>query len=217
MIAKWIDILSELATDVRAHSIDDYISYRYLQKKFISKMEYLLRLESKSSEIYNNVSDWESINCLEFIDVPTNSCGVFDGCNQLKRSVDKVTDIFDTSTGKSILVFDIAGRVKFDVISLIDFGEFTKRRYYPKNKIIFWLHDDYLWTPNDIEAVKVFLIRRTGTNSDSTGKCNLALQNTINYPSYLVTLAKTEVLKEISGVYKRIVEDEKGDNNTNIK
>jgi hypothetical protein len=45
----------------------------------------------------------------------------------------------------------------------------------------------------------------------------LILDSEINYPDYLITLAKQETLKEISSVYKRVVEDEKGDNNSNIK
>lgn len=214
------NILSELSTDVRALNIDDYISFRYLHDKFISKVEYFLRLESKSREIFGDISGWKSV-CIDLIDANYSDCGIsYNTCNTLKRSKDKITDLFDSAYGKTVMIFDINGINKFNGISSKDYKDYKTREYKKVNNIVYWFLDDYLYIPDtELESVRAFILQKGTTSANDThkNKCNLILDTEVEYPDYLITLAKKEALNEIAGIYKRMVEDEKGDNNTNIK
>lgn len=222
MSVKLGQILSELATDVRAINLDDRISFRYLHSKFMSKIEYFMRLESKNREILKDPSSWKTISCLELEDVNNNSCGYIDTCNTLKRSKIKIPEAVKTNRGPIIKVYTIDNNTEIFMIRAQEYSDYTKRQY-GKPKMNYWLEDDYLYIPNTtIEAVKVVLIPKDesevdAANGDSESSCSSVLDTNISYPDHLITLAKQEVLKEISSVYKQIVEDEKGDNNTNNK
>lgn len=215
------EIVSELATDIRAMNLDDRVSFRYLYSKFKGKVEYFLRLESKSREILKDVNVWKTISCVELEDVNNNTCGYIDNCSSLKRSKIKLPKAMNSSYGPIIKVFTIDGRTELSITKSSEYTDYTNREYSSK-KIAYWIEDQYLYIPNTtIQAVKVMLIPENEAEVDalnnSTGGCTSALDATVSYPDYIITLAKQEVLKEISGVYKQIIEDEKGDNNTNIK
>lgn len=222
MSVKLGQILSELATDIKSINVDDRTSFRYLHSKFLGKIQYFLRLESKSREILKDPNVWKTISCVDLIDVNNNSCGYIDSCNTLKRSKVALPETLVTNSGPVIKVFTIDGRTELSVTKAQEFTDYSNREYASK-RLAFWIEDKYLYIPNTtIEAVKVMLIPKDesevdAANGSTTTGCTSALDATISYPDYLITLAKQEVLKEISSVYKQITEDERGDNNTNNK
>lgn len=220
MAEKLRTILSELATDVKATNIDDRISFRYLHSKFTSKLQYFVRLEAKTREIFKNTPLWQPINCLNLIEVPTNTCGYIDKCNSLSRSEIKIPAVYDTNYGPTIKVLTIDGFNEFKLIAPHEYKDYINRRFAPVNKV-YWIENGYLYFPNvTIEAVKPLLIPKNPIEVDkingSADQCTSPLEAYINYPDYLIMLAKKEVFNEIMG-RTRVVEDEKGDNNTNIK
>jgi len=221
MSKKVGEIVSELALDIRAMNLDDRVSFRYLYSKFKGKIEYFLKLESKSREILKDVTVWKTITCVELEDVNNTACGYIDNCSTLKRSKVKLPKALSTSYGPIIKVFTIDGKTELGMTKSYEYTDYANREY-ASTKLAYWLEDDYLYIPNTtIEAVKVMLIPENEADVDAangtSGSCTSSLDATVSYPDYLITLAKQEVLKEISGVYKQIVEDEKGDNNTNNK
>lgn len=215
------EIVSELASDIRAHNLDDRVSFRYLYSKFKGKVEYFLRLESKSREILKDPSVWKTISCVELEDTSNTTCGYIDGCSTLKKSKTKLPKAMNTSYGPIIKVFTVDGRTEIGITKPHEYSDYTNREYKTK-KLAFWIENDYLYLPDTaIEAVKVMLIAEDesavdAANGTSTG-CSSALDATVSYPDYIIALAKQEVLKEISSVYKQVTEDEKGDDNTNNK
>lgn len=221
MSRKLHDILSELATDVRSLSLDDRISFRYLHQKFNSKIEYFLRQEARSREIFKDVSLWKPINYIELIDVNNNVCGFIDNCNSLKRSKFKIPEAFNTNYGLLIKILTLDGLSELKLINSADYSSYTKREYNT-NKLVYWIHDGYIYIPNTIlEAVKGLIMPKDASAIDKLNgvisKCSSPLDGIVTYPDFLITIAKQEVLKEISDVYKRTVEDERGDDNTNSK
>lgn len=220
MAKKLREILSELATDIKSLNIDDRISFRYLHSKFNSKIEYFLRLEARSREILKDASIWKTIEYQELIDVSLNGSGFIDYCNTLKRSKNKIPEAYNTSYGQLIKVFSVDGRSEFTLLKSIDYPDYINREFVP-TKGVCWLENKYLFIPNtEIEYVKIVLIPKDSSEVDNLNncdECSLVLDGEVGYPDYLITLAKQEVLKEIANIYKRVVEDEKGDNNSNVK
>jgi hypothetical protein len=224
MSKTYKDILSELASDVRSFNLDDRISFRYLYSKLNGKLEYFLKLESKSREIAKDPTVWKTINCVELEDSNNTVCGFIDGCNTLKKSKTTLPEAQVLSTGLSLKVFTIDGLTELQIIQSREYKDYITREY-KTTKLAYWIENNYLYIPNtDIEAVRITLMPKDPAAVDAangissgTGTCSGPLDSTINYPDYLITLAKQEVLKELTGAYKAITEDEKGDLNTNNK
>lgn len=213
------DVVSELATDIKSLSLDDRTSYRYIADKFLSKMDYFLRLEAKSREFAKLQDLWVSKDCVELIDVATNSCGLIDLCSSLKRSKDKIPTSFSTSYGLLLKVLSIDSVFNYMVVSnSSEVGPQANRRWgtHTAGRIAY-LENGYLFIPNtEVQTIKILFVPSGPYNTDTT-PCASPLDAELHYPKYIVTLAKTEVLKELSGVYKHMIEDEKGDDNTNQK
>lgn len=215
------DIVSELATDVKALSGDDEISLRFLAQKFNSKLEYFIRLEARSREFAKMQNIWKPINYVPLIDVPLAANGFTDACNNLKRSENTIPTAINTNYGLLIKVLTIDGRFEFKSIQSELSADYFKREFGVADKA-FYIENNYVFVPNtDIEAIKILIVPKEPCSVDklngTIGKCSSPLDCVITYPDYLITLAKQEALKEISGIYKRVIEDEKTDDNTNIK
>lgn len=221
MSTKLKNILSELSTDVKAIHSDDRISFRYLHLKFLSKLQYFLRIEAKSREILKDLSLWKTIDCIKLISINSNSCGYIDSCNTLKRSETQIPEAYNTSYGQLIKVMSIDGLTEYSIIKSNDYSDYINR-LFGIIKPPFWIENNYIYIPNtDVNYIKVMILPKNSKDVDilngTATSCSSILDSDVNYPDYLITLAKQEVLKEISGVYKRTPEDEKGDLNTNIK
>lgn len=215
------DIVSELATDNKAVNGDDQISFRFLAQKFTSKLEYFIRLEARSREFAKTQDLWRPVNKVELVDVPVASCRFIDHCNNLKRSLNPIPEAISTNYGLLLKVLTIDGRTEFKSINSESYKDYVLREFGTADKA-YYLENKYLYIPNTtIEFVKLLIIPKNICSVDKENgvisKCASALDCYVNYPDYLITLAKQECLKEISGIYKRTIEDEKADDNTNIK
>lgn len=217
------DIASELITDIKGITLDDNTSYRYVISKFESKMKYFIRLEFRSREFAKMQNLWQPIHRIQLQKVEANPCGYIDSCKILMRSENKLPESISTNYGLLLKILTIDGRDTFTILNnSSEYKDYISRRWGKVSKIAY-VEDDYLYVVDqEIDAVKALIVTMKQydldkCNSKSTTKCTFPLDVKVVYPEYLITLAKKEVLNEISGVYKRMVEDEKGDDNTNIK
>ena len=217
---KLRQIVSDLALDAKALNIDDRISFRYLANKFRDKLAYFLRLDARSREFVKDLTIWKAIRCVELEDIATNLCDYIDDCNTLKRSKVKIPDAYNTNYGLLIKVFTIDRIKQFTLILSNNLKTYTTGEFI-SNKLCCWIEDGYLYIPNtDIESVTVLILAKDPSQVDALNNCttcNYPLESDLNYSDYLITLAKAEVMKELVGGYKRMVSDEKGDDNNNSK
>ena len=214
-------IISDIIDDLKAINLDDRLSYRFIKSKFSSEMSYFLRLEAKSREFAKLQNLWKPIHCIELIPVSLGECGFVDECSVLMRSKDKIPEAFSTNYGLLLKILTIDGKSTIPLIAnSSEYKDYVNRRWF-KNKSVSYIEDGYLYLPDTmLEKVKVLIVPvnpyEVEKANGSTG-CNFALDVEVPYPEYLITLAKRQVLQELSGVTKRVVEDEKGDDNTNKK
>lgn len=217
MGVKLKNILSEIATSVKAITLDDRISFRFLHSEFNSRLEFYFRLESKTMEIFRLFHEWTPIDIIEFIDVPTNSVGYYDSCNSLKRSKNKIPSYFNSVFGPTFKLFDVTGFTEFRLINRAQYQSEINKQYKSKTPI-YWIQDGYIYIPNSsIEEASGYILEKIDENISQNEKCNLILEREVNYPQYLIDIVKKELKQDLGGIYKRIVEDEKPDNNTNNK
>lgn len=214
-------IVSSLAGDIKAISLDDRVSFRYLAGKFQDAIAYFLRLEARSREMFKDLSLWKTIRCVELDDSNPSICGYTDTCSILKKSKVEIPEAFNTNYGLLIKVLTLDGFTEFKMIKSFDYKDYINREYTKNSNFVFWLEDKYLYIPNvDIKAVKVLIIPKDPSaidklNCDITA-CASPLDGEVSYPPYLIKLAKDEVIKVLFP-RKNMVEDEKPDDNTNIK
>jgi hypothetical protein len=211
-------IASTISGDLKALNLDDYISYRYIADKFRDKIAYFLRLEARSRELIRDISIWKTIVSVELEEVGTSYCDYI-GCNTIKKSKVKIPEAFNTNYGLLLKVLTVDGSRQFTPIKSSDYILYTKMEYGGKN-FHYWIEDGYLYIPNvDLEYVKVLIIPKEPIEVDVLNNpcdCVYPLDGKLVYPDYLISLAQTEVMNDLRGRVG-IVEDEKGDDNTNIK
>lgn len=213
-------VASDIIDNCRSNNLDDRLSYRFVISSFNSEISYFLRLEAKSREFLKLQNLWKSIKCIELISANANDCHVIDNCKTLLRSKYKIPEAFGTSYGLLIKIFTIAG----DKIQLIadsgDYNSYASRRWKQVSEVAY-IEDGYLYLVNStLENVKILLVPINPYDvekANGTDNCKFALDFDIPYPEYLITLAKRQVTQSIAGITKRVVEDEKGDDNTNQK
>lgn len=221
MAQKLRDILSELASDLRAENYDDNISFRYLNSKFKSKLDYFLRLESKSREFLRDYTLWKKIKCEEIEEISPSSCGMIDTCRTLKRTVNEIPEIVTTTYGKLIKVFSLDESKEYTFIKSSQYKDYINRPYL-KSSNVFWLDDNKVVIPNtNIDYILIYIVPKDESEVDKLNgtlkPCEGPLEGELSYPDYLITLAKQEALKELLGGYQRVVEDERADDNSNNK
>lgn len=216
------DIVSDLATDARSKNLDDKISFRYLANKFRDKFSIFLRQEARSREIFKHTGIWRPINCIELQDVATTTCGNIGNCYALKRSIKQIPDVYSTNYGILLKILTIDGLKEFHQLSqAFDYNDYVTREY-GISKEAYWIENKYIYIPNTtVEVVKGLVIPKDPIATDKlNGSCSICtspLDAELNYPEYLITLAKQEVMRDIDGGYKRVVEDERPNDNTNSK
>jgi hypothetical protein len=214
-------IVSDIVDDVKAINLDDRLSYRFIKSKFSSELSYFLRLEAKSREFAKLQNLWKPINCVRLQEVDPQICAFADVCATLSRSVDKIPEAFGTNYGLLLKVLTADGKQTIPLVAnSSEYKDFVTRRW-GGDKIACYLEDGYLFIPNTlVDSVKILLVPVDPFKVDKANGavgCKFALDREVPYPEYLVTLAKRQVLQELLGGTKRVVEDEKGNDNTNIK
>lgn len=214
-------IVSDLSDDIKALNIDDRFSYRFLASKFKDKIQVFIRQDARSRELLKESNIWKPINCVNLTDANTIDCDcIEDDCQLIKKSVIQIPDAYSTTYGNLIKVFTLDGTQEYKEIHAYQHPDKATREYGSGK--YFWLENGYLFIPNvSYKAVKVLIIAKSPQQIDiingTVSKCSTPLDEELNYPAYLITVAKTEVLKELSGVTARVVPDEKPNENQNLK
>lgn len=217
---KLKQIISDLATDLKAIHLDDRLSNRFLISKFRDKVQNFLRQDARSRELLKDNTVWKSITCIALEDVDPIGCGCGPKCNILKRTTVKIPEAYNTNYGQLIKVLLVDFTKEFSPIQRNAYADYANREY---SKVIrvYWVENGYIYIPNlDIDNITVLILAKDPLQVDKlnglVSECTSPLEADINYPDYLITLAKKEVLTELAGE-KPIVSDEKGDDNTNRK
>jgi hypothetical protein len=214
-------IVSDIASDLKAVNLDDRYSFRHLASKFRDKIAYFLRIEARSLDFLKEMGSWKPINCVELESIPVTVCGDIEGCLTLKRSKVEIPDAYETNFGDILKVTTIDGLQEFSPLeNSLEYKSYLMREY-PTGKQPFWIENKRIIIPNTtVEAVKVLLMPKNPIEVDilncAVTQCTSPLDAEISYSQYLINLAKKEVLSEL-GAFKNVVEDEKGNDNTNAK
>lgn len=213
-------VLSDLNSDVKALNIDDRLSLRFLASKFRDKIGVFIRQDAKNRELLKESNIWKPIDCVELTDVSAIDCCNVDDGQTVKKSKIKIPEAYSTTYGNLIKVFTLDLQTEYIQIKSFQAKEQTTREYGSGK--YFWIENQHLFIPDsNLKAVKVLIIAKNPLEVDiingKCDKCTSPLDAELNYPPYLITVAKSEVLKELSGITTRVIPDEKPNENENQK
>lgn len=212
-------VASDIINDVRAISLDDRLSYRYIINKLKDKASYFFHQDSESRKLFKISDLWFTIKCVPLEDVPEAECPSWlTGCKTIKRSKFRIPDTYTTKYGDAFKVLAVNNSKEFTQIKSNQFADYANNPYA---KNYFWIEDGYLWFPNSsLQFVKIIGIFKNTIevdklNDDATD-CATPLDSLFNMPDYIVTIAKQEILKELFPA-KSIQVDENPNQNNLIK
>jgi hypothetical protein len=212
-------VISDLSNDIKALNVDDRYSYRYLASKFNDAIQVFLRQDGRSREFTTETNNWKPIDCIELESVDSIKCCGVEG-EIIKKSIEKIPETFSTNYGNLIKIFTIDLQTEFKQIKSQEYKEFSTREYGVSN--YFWIENGFVYIPKvTFKAVKGLVIPRNQLEVDILNKektvCTNPLDVEITYPSYLITIAKQEVIKILFGSTLQKVVDEKPNLNSNEK
>lgn len=212
-------IVSDLSNDIKALNVDDHYSYRYLASKFNDAIQIFLRQDAKSREFTNETNNWKPIHCIDLEDVDSIKCCGVSG-EIIKKSLQKIPEAFSTSYGNLIKVFTLDLATEFKQIKSQEYKEFSTREYGNSN--YFWIEQNHIFIPKiTYKTVKALIIPKNQLEVDILNKektiCTNPLDVEVNYPNYMITIAKQEVIRVLFSSTLQKVVDENPNLNTNQK
>ncbi len=214
-------VLSDLSSDINALNIDDRKSFRFLASKFRDKIQVFIRQDMRAREMLRESNIWKPIRYVDLELIDAIDCCIGDTEDlTISRSKIKIPEAYSTTYGNLIKVFTLDEQQEYKEIKGYQYKEQQAREY--GNGKYFWLENGYLFIPaTTIKKVKVLIVAKNPLEVDIINKdkspCTSPLDAELNYPAYLITVAKQEVLKELAGITTKVVPDEKPNENENEK
>jgi hypothetical protein len=211
------EICSDILNDVRSFNLDNRISYRYIIHKLFDKTAIFIRQDAENRKLQKLPNLWTTISCFELEDAPLNECE--SSCDTVLKSVNTLPDTYESNFGYLIKVYNNDYSKEF-LPATPGLYKDLKNRPFPTKNGYYWIVDKHLYIPDsNIESVTIQVMAKENAKiiTAQSSPCSKPLDSTFNFPDYIVSLAKTEVLKEISGVTKRIQPDEKPNDNEKDK
>lgn len=217
-------IASDITNDLKANNLDDHISYRFIISKLISSAEVFFKQDAESRKLFDINTLWKDLYCIELEDVDIINCH-FDigGCKQIKKSTQKLPQTYQTSYGNVIKIMSLNYSKTYKQIRPEQYSFYTKRKFQLPQTGYFWIIDDYLYIPNsDVEAVRsIGIFKNTNNvnifNGVDGAECVSFLDAEFNFPDYIITIAKKDILESLANVTKRTIVDNNPNLNTNQK
>lgn len=209
-------ICSDIQSELKANNIDDRFSFRFLSSRIKDKIKNFVKQDadnrrfSKLSELWRPFPPIQMIEVLN-IDYPI----VTPNCKTLMKSKKKLPKTYSSNYGKLLRIFNISGEREYTLISKIDYVDIQNREYRDKRIKYAWIEDDYLFIPDSqVEVVKALGFNEETIECD---KCAKPLDTELSIPPYLLDIVKKDIVNELMGSTKRVVVDERPDENSNIK
>ena len=215
-------LISDIVNDLRAKSLDDRYSYRYILNKAQDKARLLFKQDADARRIFKISEPWKRMSCVPLCEEDLLQCA-YDvaHCTSLMKSRYKIPETFQTSYGNTLIVMTIDGSKKFIQTTFQGYRDIKNREYFDPKIKYFILMDGYIFIPDsEVEEIQVLGLFKNPFEVtkliDPAASCLKPLDEPFPVPDYFIDIIKQQLLQEL-GKAKGIVQDERGDLNTNTK
>jgi hypothetical protein len=197
---------SRVRNVLKAVKEDPFLTDRFLYSLIIKYGKMLVRRQDNEGKLRNFSSLFESIPCLDLIDVDkVEACciGIRTGCT-FKRTKDKLPAIMEGANGpifRSVSTLDQSIRINETTPTTYQNMTRTTNFRYNKSKY-FWFLDNYIYIPDvtwegiRIEAIFDEDVSSLSCANDPTD-CKTEQSRTLGIPDYLFAELEKMVLQEV--------------------
>ena len=218
------EIVSRISNQLRMITKDDYISNRFVLSTAQSIARKFITQKIQRRSIDRDMSLYKEIKCIEFETVDTFSCKYveFQSCEKLSKSKVKIKDLVFTRYGSSIKeLYSIDRQVSFSESTLYQLRTNSDRLGgATNNENKFYILDDYIYVPDEIEALSGLVLSLDQYELDESCGCNDNCESAWDKEF----ICPDSMLEDVIGyavqniaMTKQIPEDEKPDLNSNSK
>lgn len=216
------ELVSNIYNDLKALSIDDWISPRFIVNKAIDVAGDFIKKENDSRRIYKVSEGWKEIECMPLVEVPISTCPELDTyvCKRLMRSKFKIPDTFSTRYGNLIkYVASLNFAQEYDPITPRQYRAIMNREFIDYRKKYYFFIGGFLYIPDsNVEVIRIEAYYKKPWEVDSilldncvdcdTPEC---IPSPLDYefvcPEYLFNSVKQEVIRQLREVYLQVRTD----------
>ena len=143
--------ISMIRNDFKLVHADSRITNKYIYSLIQKHASWIIRQDSEKNKLIKLDSIWQTLKCMELIDVPTtDGCCKFTSKCKILRTADKIPSMYEDSFGsliRSVNSVDISQELQ-----PIKYSEWTRKINNPDmkyNKTLYYFYKDgYLYFPN---------------------------------------------------------------------
>lgn len=218
------EIVSEIVNDLRAMQIDDRISERYV----LSKLKYFnglfLKRENDTLRLFYYDNIWTTVECLQMEPIDVVKClgVVIPKITSVMQSILPIPEIYSYKNGPLVKeVMPIDEGIVYQPSTIVDFNKILKREFIGDIRY-YWFRNGHLVIPNGPQAAHFTACFVTQSDALQLSTCNTLtcpdpMEDEFPCPPHLVSTVKQETLKDLFNFYKRNINDEVPDSDTNNK
>lgn len=215
-------LISDIISELRSMNIDDRISYRFILSRLKDKTRLFVKQDLDSRRLFKITSIWKPINCIDLCPVSAIECGCdIPNCEVVMKSKIKIPKTFDTTYGTLLKILTIDKKSEYKQTTPIEYIDLMKRPFASKKFKYFWIEDEYIVIPNskveNVYGIGLFENPHEIDNINGVSDCIKPLDSLFPCPGHLLDIVKKETIIELAKILKGIPEDEKPNQNSNIK
>jgi len=220
------EVISEVRTDLRANSVDEWLPSKYIHSKLQSTASLFIKREADDRRLQRYQDLWVEIDCLEMEEIPLIQCCDLDipNCKTVMRSKKKLPDTYSTRYGYALTISSVDYDRDYIPTTPREYKYIQLREYQDKTKRYYWIENGHLIIPGSmVQNVRVrgmFVNKaealRFNVCGDDGGCINFLDQEFIA-PEHLLKNIKDATVAAILGSNKQLQTDELPNLNSNEK
>jgi len=220
------EIISQLSNEFALSHADSRITNKFWYSLIQKHTAWIVKQESDKMFLFHTDSIWQTLNCVDLIEVPTtDDCCKYNGPScKIYRTKDKIPKLYEDVFG--VIIKNVNSIDYSKSIQHITIQEWLRKQNNPDSKydrnFYYFYKNGYLYFPN----IKWKLVSITGYFSDSINKyntcdnepienqCESLFESEWRIPSHLIARVVDACLKELSSTMMQVKEDNQIDKNS---
>lgn len=144
------EVIDDFRQMLKERNVDTNFTNKFLYNVLLKQAKWLIKREISSGNIFKNSNFFQTIDCMDVIEVPTVPicCGIKTNCT-IYRTKDRLPELWQDDDGPVIRqVTSIDGSTDFHITKASVWGAKKNDPYQKKMKVYYtFFEDGYLWFP----------------------------------------------------------------------
>lgn len=223
-------VIESFRQKLKERQADSNFTNQFLYGVLLEQAKWLIKREISSGRIYSNTSFFQTLGCVEVIEVPSTECCDIQTKCTLFRTKHKLPEMWIDNTGPVIQsVTSIDGTTEFFLTTPGSWQNKRRDPYVAMSGMKYaFVSDNYLWFPDNnprlvnipgfyLDDVELLPADKCGCNKDKKRDCLRFLDTKFMLPDWLEAEMYAKALQQLAAVTLRAQEDADINKNPNRK